>query len=157
MKPDPLPPPGADLGRALIGTWALVSREDHDREGRRLIDPILGADPLGTLSFASRRFAAQFMKRQREAASVEAPVSPVAPANNSSAVNGYDAYFGTYVLDAAGGTITVTLDGSVVPANVGMTFTRDIRVTDDRLLIRLATAAADGTPITRTLTFERAL
>jgi hypothetical protein len=28
-------------------------------------------------------------------------------------------------------------------------------VVDDRLIIRLTTNAADGTPITRTLTFER--
>lgn len=155
MKPDPLPPPGADLGRALIGIWGLLSREDYDRGGRRLIDPVLGADPLGILCFASRHFAAQFMRRQRGDSAVGAPVSPGAPANNSSAVDGYDAYFGTYTLDAALGTITVTLDGSVAPANIGMTLTRDVRFIGARLLIRLETTAVDGTPITRTLTFER--
>jgi hypothetical protein len=156
MNPDPLPPPGADLGRAILGTWGLLTREDYDRDGRRLIDPVLGADPLGTTSFAPGHFAAQFMNRRRTASPtpVTAP-APSAGANNSRAVDGYDAYFGTYTVDAAAGTITVTLKGSVAPANVGLTLTRDVRVIGDRLLIRLATTAVDGTPITRTLTFER--
>lgn len=157
MKPDPLPPPSPDLGRALVGTWGLESREDYDREGRRIIDPVLGADPLGMTSFAPGHFAAQFMNRRRSASPAPgmASATPAAFANNSRAVDGYDAYFGTYTVDAAAGTITVTLEGSVAPANVGLTLTRDVRVMGDRLLIRLATTAVDGTPITRTLTFER--
>jgi hypothetical protein len=40
-------------------------------------------------------------------------------------------------------------------ANIGQAFIRDIRATADRLWIQLRTMAADGTPITRTLTFSR--
>jgi hypothetical protein len=40
-------------------------------------------------------------------------------------------------------------------ANIGRAFIRDIRATADRLWIQLRTMAADGTPITRTLTFSR--
>lgn len=162
MKPDALASPGPDLRRAVIGSWKLVSREDYDREGRRNIDPILGADPIGILTFTSGHFAAQFMNRRRgPSASGMTPAGPspgpssTAPLNNSAAVDGYDAYFGTYTLDGAAGTITTTLEGSVAPANIGLRLTRDIRVVGDRLLIRLATTAADGTPITRTNTFER--
>jgi hypothetical protein len=49
----------------------------------------------------------------------------------------------------------VALDAALAPGNIGMKLTRDVRVAADRLWIRLATNAADGTPITRTLTFER--
>lgn len=160
MKPDPLPAPGADLKTAILGVWSLISREDYDAAGARLVDPILGADPIGILTFAPKQFAAQFMKRSR-GASGPSPAAgggtsaAAAGANNSSAMDGYDAYFGTYDLDLRSGTITVALEGSVVPANIGLRFTRDVRVTGDRLSIRLATTAADGTPITRTLTFER--
>ncbi len=178
-RPEPLPPPNADLPRALVGIWNLVSREDYDRGGRRLIDPFLGPDPLGIVSFAPRHFAAQFMNRRRNAeaqpgapeaatgrpapsaegaaapARGAAPPAAPAAANNSSAVNGYDAYFGTYTVDAARGTIATRLEGALAAQNVGQVFTRDVRVVGDRLLIRLATNAADGTPITRTLTFER--
>lgn len=162
MKPEALAPPGADLERAILGTWRLLSREDYDREGRKLIDPFLGPDPLGIVGFGEGHFAAQFMNRRRglgpASGSPAIPPggsSPAPSANNSSAVDGYDAYFGTYTLDAAAGTITVTLEACVAPANVGMRFTRDVRVNGDRLVIRLATTAADGTPITRTLTFQR--
>jgi hypothetical protein len=163
--PTPLPPPSPDLATGLLGYWRLLAREDFDAEGRRRIDPAMGSDPLGALAFFPGQFAAQFMKRDRggegegagggargdEGAAGKAAAS----ANNSAAVNGYDAYFGSYTVDAANGTITVHLEGALAPQNVGQSFTRAVRVEGDRLLIRLATHAHDGTPITRTLTFER--
>ena len=158
MKPDPLPAPNAELGKDVLGSWRLVSRDDYDREGRKLIDPILGADPLGMLTFAPGHFAAQFMNRRRGEKPFETgtQASSLTPgSNNSSAVDGYDAYFGTYEIDAREGTVAVSLQGALSPANIGLNLKREIRVADGQLLIRLATTAADGTPITRTLTFER--
>ena len=138
-----------------------MGREDYDGGGRRVIDPFLGADPLGILCFSPSRFSAQFMKRDRgaenPAAAPNGATGSGAPAaNNSAASNGYDAYFGTYVVDAPAGLVTVQLEGAVTPANVGLTLTREIRAFGDRLLIRLATNMPDGVSITRTLTFERA-
>lgn len=155
MKPDPLPPPSPLLTSAMVGSWRLLSREDHDGEGRRVIDPILGADPMGFLTFTRTSFAMQLMKRDRSAAPAPESAPTAAGANNSSAVAGYDAYFGRYSVDAAKGEIMTTLEGSVVPANIGLKLTREIRAAGNRLWIRLPTTAADGTPITRTLTFER--
>ena len=154
MKLEPLPSPDADLNRAILGMWRLVSRIDLDSAGNRHIDPFLGADPIGVLCFTPNHFAAQFMNRRRDAAPGDGPST--SGANNTSAVGGYDAYFGTYVFDPVGGTIATTLEGALSPANIGVTFTREIRVVADRLLIRLATTAADGTPVIRTLTWERA-
>jgi hypothetical protein len=152
VKPEPLPPPSADLASRILGSWRLTSREDYDVDGRRHIDPILGGDPLGFLTFAPGAFAAQFMKRERIAsASVQATA---AGANNTGAVDGYDAYFGRYEVDAREGVITTTLEGSISPANIGLTLKRDIRTAGNRLWIRLATTAADETPVTRILTFE---
>ena len=160
MQPEPLPPPATDLAQSIVGLWRLVSREDYDRSGRRLIDPILGADPLGLLAFSATRFAAQFSRRDRGSAGTAAvATTSAAPAqagaNNSAAADGYDAYFGSYTVDAQAGRITTHLEGSIVPANVGLTLTREIRVSGDRLYIRLETNTPDGVPITRTLTFER--
>ena len=140
--------------RALLrGMWRLASRVDRDAGGRRHIDPTLGEDPLGLLCFSEHHFAAQFMKRDR---SGPTPGSgTVAGVNNSSAVDGYDAYFGTYAIDEAGGTLTVRLEGAITPANIGAAFERTVAVSGDRLTISLATTAADGTPLTRTLTFVR--
>jgi hypothetical protein len=158
VKPDPLPPPATDLGAAILGIWRLTSREDYDAGGRRLIDPVLGAEPLGILCFAPKQFAAQFMNRSRGLDSwsqTAGMAGPAAGVNNTGAVDGYDAYFGRYELDLAAGTIIVSLEGALSRGNIGMKATRDVRVAGDRLWIRLATNAADGTPITRTLTFER--
>ena len=70
-------------------------------------------------------------------------------------MDGYDGYFGTYDVDEKAGTITVHLEGSVSASNIGGTFVRDVRVNDERLMIRLATTAADGAALTRTLIFSR--
>ncbi len=43
MQPEPLSAPTADLATAIVGIWRLVAREDYDRRGRRVIDPVLGA------------------------------------------------------------------------------------------------------------------
>lgn len=153
MKNVALPKPTADLAASILGIWRLRSREDVDASGQRLVDPILGPDPLGILCFAPGHFAAQFMKRDRPVQ--DSVTQPGSGKNNSSAVNGYDAYFGTYGLDEKEGTLTVHLEGSISPANIGSTFVRDIRVQDHELIIQLPTTAVDGSAITRTLVFSR--
>ncbi len=150
-----LPPPSAGLAAAILGFWQLVSREDFDAAGHRNIDPVLGADPFGVLCFAPGRFAAQFSKRDRAAGAAVSSSSAAPGANNSAAVNGYDAYFGTYTLNEGEGLVTVTLDAAVSPAGVGQSYTRRVRATADTLFIQLDTTAADGTPVTRTLRFSR--
>ncbi|MEO8032113.1 MAG: lipocalin-like domain-containing protein [Gemmatimonadota bacterium] len=133
--------------------WRLVTRHDHDADGQRRIDPMMGADPIGILAFGPSSFSAQFMKRDRAPAAATAP-TPVG-ANNSAAVNGYDAYFGRYTVDEGQGRITLTLEGAVSPASVGVVVTRDVRVSGNALTIQLATTAFDAVPNTRTLTFGR--
>ncbi len=157
MSTPSLPAPAKDLETAMLGMWKLKSRIDLDESGNRRIDPALGADPMGVLCFSPGYFAAQFMRRDRSAgAGAGAGAAVVAPSlNNSAAVDGYDAYFGTYVLDRAAGTIATTLEGSVSPANIGKVFVRHVRAQDDELTIQLATSAADGAPVTRTLRFSR--
>src|SRR5262245_7193495 len=152
MPPFTLSSPTPTLAKDMLGVWLLRSREDYDAQGTRHIDPFLGPDPLGILTFAPHHFAAQFMNRDRSAAPAEGP----AGANNSAAVNGYDAYFGTYIVDLATGTMTTTLEGSVAPNNVGLVLTRVIRVVGDRLFIQLATTTPSGIAVIRTLVWERA-
>jgi hypothetical protein len=153
LKKAGLPPPSGNLATAILGMWKLKSREDVDSSGHILLDPFLGRNPLGMLCFAPCHFAAQFMKRDRspqENAPERAQTS-----NNTAAVNGYDAYFGTYSIDETAGTLTTHLEGSICPGNIGHTYIRDVRVMDNELIIQLQTTAADGTPVTRTNTFSR--
>jgi Lipocalin-like domain len=153
MKKASLPPPTPNLAAAILGVWKLKSREDVDDAGQIHIDPFLGRDPRGILCFGPDHFAAQFMKRDRSGEENEPPRAQTK--NNTAATNGYDAYFGTYSIDAIAGTLTTHLEGSVSPANVGSTYVRDVRVVGNELFIQLRTTTVDGTAITRTNTFSR--
>lgn len=142
------------LSRDLPGTWSLRSRVDLTPDGRPHPDPLLGADPVALLIYdRTGHFSAQFMKRDRSAPQAAA-ANPNAT-NNTQAQGGYDAYFGTYEVDDANGTVTQQLLGALTPKNVGLVLTRAMEVRNDSLIIRLETQAADGTPIVRTLTWER--
>jgi hypothetical protein len=143
----------APLSKTLAGSWLLKSRIDIDASGERHPDPALGEDPVALLIYdRGGHFAAQFMKRDR---SDPVPDGPAAAPNNSRAQGGYDAYFGTYSIDDAAGTVTQTLLGALSPQNVGMTLTRAMQVVDDMLIIKLDTTAWDGAAVTRTLTWQR--
>jgi Lipocalin-like domain len=153
MKKVSLPPLTANLAVAILGIWKLKSRKDVDATGQIHIDPFLGRDPMGILCFGPSHFAAQFMKRDRSRE--ENVPQPVQVKNNTVAVSGYQAYFGTYSIDEIAGTLTTHLEGSISPADVDSTYIRDVRVVDNELIIQLETTAVDGTAITRTNTFSR--
>jgi hypothetical protein len=140
------------LGERLIGTWQLLSRVDHAADGTRRIDPALGPDPLGMLTYTADRFAAQFMKRDRGSESTGS--SAGSGENNTSAVGGYDAYFGTYHI-GENGVVLHRLEAALTNGNVGMEVARTLAVDGDTLVITLNTATPDKEPITRTLTWKR--
>jgi Lipocalin-like domain len=146
--------PHADvLSSGLPGTWRLESRVDVTDSGERKIDPSLGERPIALIFYdRSGNFAAQFMKRDRSGPAVDAPAGA---ANNTRAQGGYDAYFGTYEVDDARGTVTQRLLGSLSRDNVGQVVTRGMVVAGDTLTIRLRTTAVDGEEVTRTLTWQR--
>jgi tRNA-Thr(GGU) m(6)t(6)A37 methyltransferase TsaA len=144
---------GADLSRRLPGTWCLQSRIDMTRDGRMHPDPALGSDAVALLIYdRAGHFSAQFMKRDRDTAPADGPAGA---ANNTQAQGGYDAYFGTYRVDEAAGVVTQTLQGALSRSHVGAVLSRAMNVEGDALVIRLETTAWDGTPVTRTLTWER--
>ena|SRR5579872_3418248 len=148
-----LTPPSGTLAARMKGTWWLLTREDWNKRGEKRIDPTLGANPIAILSYSGTHFAAQFMKRDRAEDTGE--LVSYSGQNNTVAVGGYDAYFGTYEVDEETGKVTHTLIGSITPANVGITVSRDIRADNDKLVIQLETTRPDGEVITRTLTWKR--
>jgi hypothetical protein len=145
--------PSDDLATSIQGVWWPQSREDWTRDGQRRIDPALGVDPIGILSYAKSHFAAQFMKRNRTENSADQII--YSGQNNTSAVGGYDAYFGTYEVDEKTGKVTHTLIGSITPSNIGMIVSRNLRVNGNNLTIQLETTTPEGEPIIRTLIWKR--
>jgi hypothetical protein len=145
--------PDAPLSETLPGTWQLVSRIDATASGERRPEPSLGEDPHALLIYdRSGHFAAQFMRRDRTG---DIPEGTAGAKNNSRAVGGYDAYFGTYTIDDHRMTVTQTLIGALSNEHVGSVLTRAMDVRGDSLVIRLATTTADDIAITRTLTWRR--
>ena len=145
--------PSGNLSLEMRGVWWLLTREDRTEDGNKKIDPILGGNPMGILTYAPNHFAAQFMKRDRS--DNQTNNLSFSNLNNTVAVGGYDAYFGTYKVDEQTGKVTHTLIGSVNPLNIGMTVSRDLRVEENKLIIQLQTATPEGEQITRTLTWDR--
>jgi hypothetical protein len=145
--------PKQTLSATLPGTWQLLSRIDVTASGERRPEPSLGEDPQALLIYdRSGNFAAQFMRRDR---SVDVPDGPRGTSNNSRAQDGYDAYFGTYIIDDAKGTVTQRLTAALSREHVGVVLTRTMNTEGDQLVITLDTNAADGTPVIRTLTWRR--
>jgi hypothetical protein len=140
--------PTNNLNKSIIGVWWLLSREDWTKDGEKRIDPTLGANPIAIITYTTTHFAAQFMKRNREEF-VNQPSH--AGKNNTIALGGYDAYFGTYSVDEDSGKVSHTLIGSINPDNIGMTVVRDLRVNQNQLTIQLETTTSEGEPIIRTL------
>ena len=145
--------PSDNLENKIQGTWWLLSREDYTKDGQKRIDPILGSDPIAILVYANNYFAAQFMKRDRNPDSISQATG--VRQNNTAAIGGYDAYFGTYQANEGTSQVAHTLVGSINPANIGMTVYRDLNVEDDKLIIQLDTTTQEGEPVRRTLTWVR--
>jgi len=142
------------LSAALPGTWELLSRTDVNDAGEPRKEPSLGTDPIALLIYdRSGHFSAQFMKRDRTVSTVFD--APTAGSNNTRAQGGYDAYFGTYAIDDAAGTVTQRLAGALSAESVGLEITREMKVDDDHLIIGLRTTSIMGEEVTRTLTWKR--
>jgi len=144
---------GSDVTHDFTGVWWLLSREDRAADGSVRIDPTLGPDAKGILTYANGRFAAQFMKRDRT--DIPDTGNPLLGKNNTGAVGGYDAYFGSYSVDEETGAVMHCLEGALTPENVGMEVSRVLTVSAGTLVIQLETTTAEGEPVTRTLTWER--
>jgi hypothetical protein len=142
-----------DLENKIQGTWWLLSREDYTKEGQRKIDAVLGSDPVAILVYAKNYFAAQFMKKDRNIESIMQATT--AGNNNTAAIGGYDAYFGTYQIDEKTNQVAHTLIGSINPANIGITVYRNLQVEEDILIIKLDTTTQEGEPVSRSLTWKK--
>lgn len=140
--------------QGLAGTWSLISRVDRTSAGQQLPEPSLGDDPIALLIYdTAGHVSAQLMRRDRSQPGVEQPV--VSSSNNSAAAGGYDAYFGTYYVDSAAGTVTHRMEAAVVPEDVGKSVTRHFELRADTLRLWFETSSANGQPVTRTLIWIR--
>ena len=138
----------------IIGAWRLESRTVRKANGENLLDPVLGAQPIGRLFYDASGIMMLQMMRQGRAQSIGVPSNPE-DAKNPRIVLGYDAYFGTFTVNEAQGTITHHVEGSLFPEDLGKDFTRLFKVDGDTFTLSFTSKPPDGVEVTRTLMFRR--
>jgi hypothetical protein len=144
----------------LVGGWRLASRVTTTTDGKVLVDPGLSAIPNGVLIYdRSGHVAAQLSRPGRtvEALPDECRAAERVKGTNDTAqtILGYDAYFGTFTVDAKNNVVTHHLESALFPGDIGKDIKRNFSIAGDTLTIKFHTTTADGTPVVRTLVWAR--
>jgi hypothetical protein len=138
----------------IAGSWKLISRIDKADSGGIVDEPILGSDPIALIIYDNfGNVSVQIMKRNRADSLVV--INNQQDPDNSLAWNGYDAYFGTYILDNARHEIKHLITGSLDVKNIGKELVRNFSISGDTLQLWFNTING-GEKVTRTLTWVRA-
>jgi len=115
----------------LVGTWKLISAEDFDSDTGQWVPYTFGNPPSG-----------YFIYDDTGHASIQIMTTPPQPIDKSKNVtpeealaifNNYIAYYGTYTVDSA--NITVQVEGSLNPTQVGEPQVRPYQLSGDTLII----------------------
>jgi hypothetical protein len=144
----------------LVGSWSLVSRETTLADGKAMADPGLSSTPTGVLIYdRSGHVAAQLSRRGRTVEMIpdecrEAAQIKGTP-DTAQTVLGYDAYFGTYTVNEAEGTVVHHLESALFPGDIGKDIKRFFSIAGDTLTIKFHTTTREGIPVTRTLVWAR--
>ncbi len=149
-----------DVREQLVGSWSLVSRVSTLTSGEMLPDRGLAATPKGLLIYdRSGHVAAQLSRQGRTVEMIAEECNEAAKVRGTNdtaqTVLGYDAYFGTFTVNEKEGFVVHHLESALFPGDVGKDIKRNFTISGDRLTIKFNTTTADGTPVTRTLVWER--
>jgi Lipocalin-like domain len=144
----------------LVGGWSLVSRVTTTSEGKALSDPGLSTTPRGVLIYDRLgHVAAQLSRPGRtvEMLGDECREAERVKGTNDTAqtILGYDAYFGTYTVNAKEHVVTHHLESALFPGDIGKDIKREFEIAGDTLTIRFHTTLRDGRPVVRTLVWAR--
>jgi hypothetical protein len=114
----------------LIGTWTFVSSTGRLADG----SPTWGTSPTGSLIFTENgRFSVQIMRSDRAKFGSNNRMKGT-PEEIKATVEGTISYFGTYIVDEAGKTVTYKIEGASFPNWNGTDQTRPIvSLTSDEL------------------------
>jgi len=137
----------------LAGTWTLATSEFRWSNGE--IADLYGPDAVGLLIYGPRgRMSVQIMRANRPAF-VSGDLRSGTPEEARAAFEGYVAYFGSYDVDEAAGTVTHHMRGSLFPNWVGQDLVRFYEVAGNRLTLRTPPMPAAGKSFTGVLVWER--
>lgn len=120
---------------SVVGTWTLAAYASSMGAS----DP-LGLKPVGLLIYDDAgNVAAQVMRCDRRSeAATRSDDDAAAAGQRSTAVDGYAAYYGNYVVDPSARTITHVIKASVAAADIGNSLVRHFRLQGDELVLEFA-------------------
>jgi hypothetical protein len=127
----------------LVGTWTVVSWEQTRNDGSKF--ERFGANPKGVNIFdANGRFFVMFARPDLPKIASSNPSTPT-PEEAKAIVGGTIGYFGTYTVDEANKTITLHIEASSFPNQLGSDQKRTISVlTADELKYSNPVAMSGG-------------
>jgi Lipocalin-like domain len=127
----------------LVGTWSATSWEQTNKDGTKF--QRFGANPKGVNMFdANGRFFVMFARADLPKNGSNDPMKTTSE-ENKAVVEGTIAYFGTYAVDEAGKTITLRIEASSFPNQVGSEQKRTITsLTANELKMGNPTALSGG-------------
>jgi hypothetical protein len=133
------------VAERLAGSWELVTYEIIAADGTRRP----GNYDRGQITYdASGRMSAHLMH-----SSNKSDTSPQTDELRATAFRRYLGYYGPFVVDAAGGTVTHVVEGSSNPSWVGTRQLRYYELSSDNAQLTLS--LRDGTRTTQSLVWKR--
>jgi len=127
----------------LIGTWTAVSWDQANKDGSKF--QRFGANPKGVNVFdANGRFFVMFARSDLPKIASNNPSTPT-PEEAKALAEGSIAYYGTYTVDETGKTVTLRVEASSFPNQVGIDQKRTITsLTANELKLSNPTAVSGG-------------
>jgi hypothetical protein len=133
------------VAQRLVGSWELVTYEIIAVDGTRRP----GAYDRGQITYdASGRMSAHLMHSSNTAAA-----TPQTDELRSAAYRKYLGYYGPFVVDTTGGTVTHIVEGSSNPSWVGSKQLRFYELSSDNATLTLS--LRDGARTTQSLVWKR--
>jgi hypothetical protein len=144
----------AELERAFVGSWRLVSFETRPESGGEVFYP-LGPDAQGQLMYDNAgNMSVHLMKADRPLFA-SGDMRRGTDEEVRAAFEGLIAYFGIYAIDAAKGIVTHHLRGATFPNWVGTDQSRYFKFEDGRLSLLTPPILYGGQPAVSVLVWER--
>ena len=131
------------LKEQLAGTWTAVSWEQVGKDGSKF--ERFGANPQGVNVFdANGRFVVIYARSDLPKLDAQDPMKSTA-AENKAIMEGSIAYFGTYTVDETAKTISMRVETSTFPNQVGREQKRTISVSANELRLTNTTPLTGNT------------
>ena len=127
-----------DVRRRLLGSWRLVTWEEHTAGGE--VDYPLGPDAAGQLTYSPTGQVSAQLVRSGQPKFADDDWRKATPDEMAGAWQGYFGYFGRYSIDERARAVTHHVDGAWFPNLVGTSQLRYYDLDGDTLTLDADTA-----------------